>query len=176
MCGFIGHTVREAGPRGLFRGATPTLLMITPQMGVSFAVWEALKGSPPALAAAAPGTAATVAWQLGAGAIAGMTGKLVAFPLDTVKKRVQTAVRWRGAGRLVTGRGGRKRVRFRLAMEPKQAIRRYLDVAKKERRRTDELKNCHVHMYMSRVGVEQDPRFFPSQCPHRSLINVSTVA
>lgn len=96
MSEFIRHTLREAGPRGLFRGATPTLAMITPQMGVSFAVWEALKGSPPAAlaAAAAPGTAATVAWQLGAGAIAGMTGKLVAFPLDTVKKRVQTAVRW----------------------------------------------------------------------------------
>ena len=104
MSEFIGHTLREAGPRGLFRGATPTLAMITPQMGVSFAVWEALKGSPPAALAAAdaaaPGTAtaATVAWQLGAGAIAGMTGKLVAFPLDTVKKRVQTAVRRTGDG------------------------------------------------------------------------------
>lgn len=108
MCGFISHTLREAGPKGLFRGATPTLAMITPQMGVSFAVWEALKGSPPAFATAdgagagtaggAPGTAATVVWQLGAGAIAGMTGKLVAFPLDTVKKRVQTAVRQRGEG------------------------------------------------------------------------------
>lgn len=102
MFEFINHTLREAGPRGLFRGVTPTLAMITPQMGVSFAVWEALRGNPPAFvtangaaaAAAAPGTTAvTVAWQLGAGAIAGMTGKLVAFPLDTVKKRVQTAVR-----------------------------------------------------------------------------------
>lgn len=109
MSEFVSHTHREAGPRGLFRGVTPTLAMITPQMGVSFAVWEALRGSPPAFVAApgaragaagagagVPGTAATVAWQLGAGAIAGMTGKLVAFPLDTVKKRVQTAVRTEG--------------------------------------------------------------------------------
>ncbi|CAN0143985.1 unnamed protein product, partial [Ectocarpus fasciculatus] len=96
MSDFLRRTVRESGARGLFRGATPTLAMITPQMGVSFAVWEALKGgAPPAFSGSGSGTssAATLSWQLGAGMVAGMIGKLVVFPLDTVKKRVQTAVR-----------------------------------------------------------------------------------
>lgn len=109
MCEFLRHTLKKAGPRGLFRGATPTLAMITPQMGVSFAVWEALKDSPPAFLAGggaragALGSATTVSWQLGAGAVAGMAAKLVVFPLDTVKKRVQTAVRIESVSRT---RGG----------------------------------------------------------------------
>ncbi|CAN0219575.1 unnamed protein product, partial [Ectocarpus sp. 12 AP-2014] len=95
MSEFLRRTTRESGVRGLFRGATPTLAMITPQMGVSFAVWEALKGgAPPAFSGSGSGAspAATLSWQLGAGMVAGMVGKLVVFPLDTVKKRVQTAV------------------------------------------------------------------------------------
>lgn len=98
MSEFLRRTARESGVRGLFRGATPTLAMITPQMGVSFAVWEALKGgAPPAFSGSGSGAspAATLSWQLGAGMVAGMVGKLVVFPLDTVKKRVQTAVRTR---------------------------------------------------------------------------------
>ncbi|CAN0105652.1 unnamed protein product, partial [Ectocarpus sp. 6 AP-2014] len=99
MSEFLRRTARESGVRGLFRGATPTLAMITPQMGVSFAVWEALKGGapPPAFSGSGSGAspAVTLSWQLGAGMVAGMVGKLVVFPLDTVKKRVQTAVRTR---------------------------------------------------------------------------------
>lgn len=100
MSAFMSRTLREGGVRGLFRGVTPTLAMITPQMGVSFAAWEALKANPPAFVVAASAASATsaVSWQLSAGAIAGMAGKLVMFPLDTVKKRVQTAVRKNGRG------------------------------------------------------------------------------
>lgn len=90
----MSETLRKSGPRGLFRGVTPTLAMITPQMGISFAVWEALKNSaPPVCVKAGAGSAPMVLWQLWAGAIAGMVSKLAVFPLDTVKKRVQTAVR-----------------------------------------------------------------------------------
>ncbi|CAM9974398.1 unnamed protein product, partial [Hapterophycus canaliculatus] len=93
VSGFMSHTLRESGPRGLFRGVTPTLVMISPQMGISFAVWEAMKNSAPSMCVvgAGAGAAPTVLWQLWAGAVAGMVSKLMVFPLDTVKKRVQTA-------------------------------------------------------------------------------------
>lgn len=47
MEAFVTRTLREAGPRGFFRGMSPALLMITPQMGVNFAVYERIKSSKP---------------------------------------------------------------------------------------------------------------------------------
>ena len=142
---FLTHTVREAGPRGLYRGIFPAIAMIAPQVGVGFTVYEVVKGNPPAWltedpsrgsrSAAVESTASTMGggadsdsegtgdmgrlggremkesirragsdmrgerqsrlekmWPLVAGATAGMTSKLVVFPLDTIKKRMQTQV------------------------------------------------------------------------------------
>lgn len=47
---------------------------------------------------------AGTAWPMFAGAAAGISSKLAVFPLDTVKKRVQTAVS--GWGRTAVGKGG----------------------------------------------------------------------
>ena len=44
----MSHTVREAGPTGLFRGMSPALAMVAPQMGIGFAVYEFVKANPPA--------------------------------------------------------------------------------------------------------------------------------
>ncbi|CAM9833150.1 unnamed protein product, partial [Laminaria digitata] len=91
IASFVSHTVREAGPTGLFRGMSPALAMVAPQMGIGFAVYEFVKANPPALLTGAS-SVRTTAWPLVAGAAAGMTSKLAVFPLDTVKKRVQTEV------------------------------------------------------------------------------------
>lgn len=185
IASFVTHTKRESGLKGLFRGMSPALAMVAPQMGVSFAVYELVKGAPPhrwvvssdatpasagSVAAGVAGTgteigersglrigggredaaasgldpargrrrggeAATAqrrealegggprggawdglietAWPLAAGAVAGMASKLAVFPLDTVKKRVQTEVRcrrrWEGGGGGVLHRGIRGR-------------------------------------------------------------------
>lgn len=51
---FLTRTVREAGPWGLFRGLSPTITMIAPQIGIGFAVYELVKANPPTWLKGAP--------------------------------------------------------------------------------------------------------------------------
>lgn len=51
---FLNKAVREAGPWGLFRGLSPTITMIAPQIGIGFAVYELVKANPPTWLEGAP--------------------------------------------------------------------------------------------------------------------------
>ncbi|CAM9627171.1 unnamed protein product, partial [Discosporangium mesarthrocarpum] len=98
---FVTHTWKTVGATGFFRGVSAALTMIIPQMGVSFSVYEAVKKHPPPWARGDKWEGGggglvdkrEVLWQLVAGAVAGASGKLAVFPLDTVKRRVQAQVR-----------------------------------------------------------------------------------
>lgn len=57
---FVAHTLRDSGPSGFFRGSLPALVMIAPQMGVSFAVYERLKRSIPVRSLGAVGASPDV--------------------------------------------------------------------------------------------------------------------
>ncbi|XP_074661278.1 mitochondrial coenzyme A transporter SLC25A42-like isoform X2 [Tubulanus polymorphus] len=81
-------TYREEGIWKLYRGFTPTLLGVVPYSGVSFFTYESLKKfhweyyknkDPSAL------------HRLCFGAIAGLLGQTSSYPLDIVRRRMQTA-------------------------------------------------------------------------------------
>lgn len=72
----IRGTVQTDGIRGLYKGIFPSLALIAPYMGISFSVYEALKSQQtfsPAIC----------------GGISGFTSKIIVYPLDTIKKRMQ---------------------------------------------------------------------------------------
>ncbi|TMW67069.1 hypothetical protein Poli38472_012185 [Pythium oligandrum] len=77
------HTLETRGVVGFYNGLGPTLCQIAPYMGLSFGIYAALNDL----------TASSgVHWVLsyvGTGATAGLVSKLMVYPLDTVKKRMQ---------------------------------------------------------------------------------------
>lgn len=80
----------EGGVKGLYRGATPTVLGVIPYAAINFSTYEFLKVAVLAWEglcnAEGEPTAAT---RLGCGAIAGSLGQTVVYPLDTVRRRMQ---------------------------------------------------------------------------------------
>lgn len=84
------HTMRHmlaclvARPRqtvgDMYRGLTPALISVTPYMGATFAIFEGLRVSFPTE------HHATIAWY---GAVSGVVGKLLVYPLDVCKRRLQ---------------------------------------------------------------------------------------
>eukprot|EP00731_Ephydatia_muelleri_P017801 Em0010g899a len=78
--------LRAKGVKGLYRGVWPTLAGIIPYAGTSFFTFETLKKlhqdychtSPPPIA------------RLVFGAIAGLFGQTVTYPMDIVRRRMQT--------------------------------------------------------------------------------------
>ena len=77
MWGFARDMFRRQGPAGFFAGVVPALFGIVPYMGVNFLLYETLVGEKTAVNAGM------------AGAISGGASKLLVYPLDTVKKRLQ---------------------------------------------------------------------------------------
>jgi solute carrier family 25 (mitochondrial thiamine pyrophosphate transporter), member 19 len=77
MRGFARDMFRRQGPAGFFAGVVPALYGIVPYMGVNFLLYETLVGEKTAVNAGM------------AGAISGGASKLLVYPLDTVKKRLQ---------------------------------------------------------------------------------------
>ena len=90
---------KEEGFLSLYRGLTPTLLGVIPYAGTSFFTYETLKGwmlrrragtgrgegevrLPP------PGPVE----RMGCGAVAGLLGQAASYPLDIVRRRMQTSV------------------------------------------------------------------------------------
>ncbi|KAJ4451234.1 mitochondrial coenzyme A transporter SLC25A42 [Periplaneta americana] len=79
----------EEGPRTFYRGYLPTILGVIPYAGVSFFTYDSLKkkymdytGS-----TSKPGPIPSLAF----GAIAGMLGQSSSYPLDIVRRRMQTS-------------------------------------------------------------------------------------
>uniref|UniRef100_A0A7S2W713 Mitochondrial carrier protein n=1 Tax=Eucampia antarctica TaxID=49252 RepID=A0A7S2W713_9STRA len=77
---FGKQTFQKNGIRGFFVGSGPAILQIIPYMGINFALYDYLSSNQKCINVSQSG------W---AGAIAGGTSKLLVYPLDTVKKRLQ---------------------------------------------------------------------------------------
>uniref|UniRef100_A0A668RAU4 Mitochondrial coenzyme A transporter SLC25A42 n=1 Tax=Oreochromis aureus TaxID=47969 RepID=A0A668RAU4_OREAU len=76
---------REEGMKTLYRGFTPTILGVAPYAGLSFFTYETLKKF--TAAASSP----THTERLAFGACAGLIGQSASYPLDVVRRRMQTA-------------------------------------------------------------------------------------
>lgn len=95
---FIAHTYNTKGMKGFYAGLVPAMVGITPQMGLNFAFYESFRAL--ALPEPAPGdligskdsfAVSTLKKGLCGGAAGGLS-KLIVYPLDTVKKRLQGQV------------------------------------------------------------------------------------
>jgi solute carrier family 25 thiamine pyrophosphate transporter 19 len=84
---FVTSSVRLHGLRCLYRGIGPALVQIVPQMGLCFTLYETIKDWQPFPV----DSMRAVAWPAFAGASAGLLSKLVVYPFDTLKKRMQAA-------------------------------------------------------------------------------------
>eukprot|EP00934_Nitzschia_sp_Nitz4_P006355 Nitzschia sp. Nitz4//scaffold48_size128905//28270//29220//NITZ4_003585-RA/size128905-processed-gene-0.108-mRNA-1//-1//CDS//3329552937//6345//frame0 len=75
---FATKHYQQKGIQGFYAGVFPASVQIVPYMGLNFAIYEALTSGDRA-----------VSWSAYAGTISGSTSKLVVYPLDTIKKRLQ---------------------------------------------------------------------------------------
>ncbi|KAK9077712.1 hypothetical protein SSX86_006049 [Deinandra increscens subsp. villosa] len=79
----IGSVYRENGMRGLYRGIGPTLMGILPYAGMRFCVYEELKRH------VSEEHQRSMIMSLSCGALSGLLGQTVTYPLDVVKKQMQ---------------------------------------------------------------------------------------
>ncbi|VDL74382.1 unnamed protein product [Nippostrongylus brasiliensis] len=79
-------TMKEGGVLALYRGLWPTLLGVTPYAGASFFTYETLKIK----FHERTGQDATSPWRMLFGAFAGLIGQSSSYPLDIVRRRMQT--------------------------------------------------------------------------------------
>ncbi|XP_046570840.1 LOW QUALITY PROTEIN: mitochondrial coenzyme A transporter SLC25A42-like [Haliotis rubra] len=79
---------KEEGVRTLYRGFTPTILGSIPYSGISFFTYETLKKLH---AEYAKGKDPSPVERLSFGAVAGLLGQSASYPLDIVRRRMQTA-------------------------------------------------------------------------------------
>ena len=94
------RTIRDEGYRAFYRGFAPTIIGVIPYAGVSFLTYEKLKGIWFQKMASINGPGSEVSetksnlspqWRLLFGAIAGLLGQTASYPLDIVRRRMQTA-------------------------------------------------------------------------------------
>ncbi|EGC28894.1 hypothetical protein DICPUDRAFT_85047 [Dictyostelium purpureum] len=82
-------TFRAEGFKGIYRGIQPTLIGILPYGGFSFSTFEYLKKNAPAQFVDENGSI-NGTYKLVAGGVAGGVAQTVSYPLDTVRRRMQT--------------------------------------------------------------------------------------
>ncbi|CAI5727079.1 unnamed protein product [Hyaloperonospora brassicae] len=96
MRSLVLHIWTTQGARGFFSGLGATTLQIAPYMGLTFSIYSTLnevalkhrrKQESGAITAWTPFSKALS--YVGSGAVAGLLSKLIVYPLDTVKKRMQ---------------------------------------------------------------------------------------
>ncbi|XP_014207391.1 mitochondrial coenzyme A transporter SLC25A42 isoform X2 [Copidosoma floridanum] len=80
---------RKEGISAFYRGFTPTILGVIPYAGCSFFFYDKFKSFFSAYTAHSPGL--TAMSGLLAGAVAGMLGQASSYPLDIVRRRMQTS-------------------------------------------------------------------------------------
>jgi solute carrier family 25 (mitochondrial thiamine pyrophosphate transporter), member 19 len=78
MTGFSVQLYRQKGIRGFYVGAGPAVVQIIPYMGISFALYDRLTRNEK-----------SVKLSGFAGSISGFLSKLIVYPLDTTKRRLQ---------------------------------------------------------------------------------------
>ncbi|CAD6198900.1 unnamed protein product [Caenorhabditis auriculariae] len=79
-------TYREGGLSALYRGIYPTILGVIPYAGTSFFTYETLK----IIYHEETGHQVTSPWRMLFGMIAGLAGQSSSYPLDIVRRRMQT--------------------------------------------------------------------------------------
>lgn len=84
----LSSVVKTDGVPGLYKGLWPSLVGIFPYIGIDFAVYETLRTNLPPSMHNSRGESSRVALFC-CGAIAGMVGQTVAYPLDLVRRRMQ---------------------------------------------------------------------------------------
>jgi len=77
---------REGGVRGLYRGVGPTLVGILPYAGLKFYVYEELKRHVP------EEYEKSIVMRLSCGALAGLFGQTLTYPLDVVRRQMQVGM------------------------------------------------------------------------------------
>mmetsp|Transcript_31885 Transcript_31885/g.67030 ORF Transcript_31885/g.67030 Transcript_31885/m.67030 type:complete len:410 (+) Transcript_31885:205-1434(+) len=82
---FANRMYQQKGLRGFYAGSAPGLLQIVPYMGINFALHDIL-------VMLSESTDSRVSGVAGMGA--GVISKLLVYPLDTVKKRLQAQAFW----------------------------------------------------------------------------------
>lgn len=110
---FAHQMYRQKGFRGFYAGGAPGLLQIVPYMGINFALHDILV----MLSGSADSRVSGVA-----GMAAGVVSKLLVYPLDTVKKRLQAQAFWGGSS--PGGSAVRKGTKFNTALpkNPKKLV------------------------------------------------------
>ncbi|KAL2346561.1 hypothetical protein Fmac_000561 [Flemingia macrophylla] len=81
--GVLTSVYKEGGFRGLYRGAGPTLTGILPYAGLKFYMYEKLKTHVP------EEHQNGILMRLSCGALAGLFGQTLTYPLDVVKRQMQ---------------------------------------------------------------------------------------
>ncbi|KAI5055934.1 hypothetical protein GOP47_0029455 [Adiantum capillus-veneris] len=79
----FSKVVKESGFKGMYRGIAPTLYGMLPYAGLKFYVYERMKSSLP------DEQQSSVFVKLACGAVAGVTGQTVTYPLDVVRRQMQ---------------------------------------------------------------------------------------
>jgi len=94
------RTLRDEGYRAMYRGFAPTIIGVVPYAGVSFLTYETLKAawlknkdSKTAIDRNELDQKSKLSplWRLLFGAVAGLLGQTASYPLDIVRRRMQTA-------------------------------------------------------------------------------------
>lgn len=91
-------TYGDGGIRLLYHGIYPTILGVIPYAGASFYTYQTLK----LVYAEKTGHSETAPWRLLFGGVAGFFGQASSYPLDIVRRRMQTGRVPRGQGPLRT--------------------------------------------------------------------------
>lgn len=81
---------REGGVRALYRGVGPTLVGILPYAGLKFYIYEELKSRVP------EEYGNSIMMRLSCGALAGLFGQTLTYPLDVVRRQMQVEQGKRG--------------------------------------------------------------------------------
>ena len=78
--------IRNEGVLTLYRGVSPTVIGVVPYAGCSFFIYETLKQKHRDMY----NTELTPVLRLASGALAGLIGQTTSYPLDVVRRRMQT--------------------------------------------------------------------------------------
>jgi solute carrier family 25 (mitochondrial thiamine pyrophosphate transporter), member 19 len=91
---FVQQMYQLQGLRGFYAGVTPAIIQIIPYMGCNFAIYDYLTTTTTAnnrttTESNVNGTTISIGLSAYAGSISGAVSKMVVYPLDTVKRRLQ---------------------------------------------------------------------------------------